>query len=203
MRFTSSAAILRIAFVGFFCAAFLANALPAAPNPLTETNPSSLLGRSYTRHATDTSILLVSRQLASDSQIQQLDDRRPLGRVERFQIAQRRSASPLSLRRAVEEDKSAAQRAPADVEAREILLSHQMAPSAPSITTSFSSSFTIPATLPATTSVSLPTPPSPATTPGSHARKAKPKAKASKTKKTKHSERKKIVAAAPAQVTGE
>ncbi|KAJ7041986.1 hypothetical protein C8F04DRAFT_1252461 [Mycena alexandri] len=197
MRFTSLAAILRIAFVGFICAASLANALPAAPTPSTEANPTSLLGRSYTRHAADTSILLISRRLASDSQIQQLDYRRPLGRVERFQIAQRRSENRPGSSGAVE-DKSASQRVPADLEAREILLSHQMAPSVPSITTSLSSSSNIPATLPATTSISLSTPPSPAATPGSHARKAKPK-----TKKTKHSERKKAVAAAPAQVTGE
>ncbi|KAJ7184556.1 hypothetical protein C8R46DRAFT_463050 [Mycena filopes] len=196
MRFTSNT-ILRIAF-SFFCVASLANALPAAPDSYSGAKPTSLLGRSYTRRGPDSPVL-VSRRRALDSQIQQLDaPSSPLGRVDRFQIAQRRSA------RAVEGDQEitrAVHAESAGPEAREMLLSHQMAPSAPSATTSSALPLaTGPATIPVTTSISLPTPAS-AAAPGSHTRKAKSK-KPKSTKKAKHSEHKKTVVA-PAQATGE
>ncbi|KAJ7932715.1 hypothetical protein B0H13DRAFT_2307385 [Mycena leptocephala] len=128
------AAVVRVV-LGLLLALSLVGALPALPNYDPGAKPGSLLGRSYTRRAAESSIVLASRPLALDAQTQQLDTYRPLGRAARFQVTQRRAAhAPGSLRAADKNDDAQG----GDVlEAREILLSHQqLVPSVSSLTPS-------------------------------------------------------------------
>ncbi|KAJ6567136.1 hypothetical protein B0H19DRAFT_1258288 [Mycena capillaripes] len=178
MQIPSYAATLRVVLVGILFSLSLVSALPALLNSDPAANPASLLGRSYTRRAADSPLVHASRQLALDAQTQQLDSHSPLGRAERFQLAQRRAAnSPVSLRAADENQAQAG-----DVlEARENLLSHQQA--VPSLASSLNpSSSSIPA-IPTATSIPTTVPQSTAA-PG--ARVVKSKSKKTKPLLSKH-----------------
>ncbi|KAJ7145008.1 hypothetical protein C8R43DRAFT_1130420 [Mycena crocata] len=175
MQSSLYAAILRLAIISLVCVFSFARALPAIPN----TKPSSLLGRSYTRRAGTPSIVLGSPRLASNSQTRQLDGPGPLGRAQRFQIAQRLAVVSPS----ASEDKNGVQH----VEARAILLSHQQA--APPVAGVATSSSPVPAPIPAPAMPTLPAvpqAPQPAPSPAPGARVAKKSKTKSKAETMKH-----------------
>lgn len=169
---------LRLALIGLFCALTFVSAL-AIPNFDPTAKPVSLLGRSYTRRSADPSILLGSRHSVLDSQTQQLDGHKPLGRVARFQIAQRRVAtSPGSVGKGEAQSETQGE-ADRNRQAREILLSHQQL--VPTVTSS-----SVTPVIPPTN-----TPPAPAPqntlAPGSRAA-VKPKSKKTKAELSKKGE---------------
>ncbi|KAJ7494356.1 hypothetical protein B0H11DRAFT_2004295 [Mycena galericulata] len=107
MHLFSRPAIFKLTF-GILCVFSLVDAFPAVPNSDPDSKPGSLL---------------------VDSQTQQLNGHGPLGRADRFQIAQRRSA--VSHGSQIVDESGASH----DIEAREVLLSHeQLVPSVPSAT---------------------------------------------------------------------
>ncbi|KAJ7611756.1 hypothetical protein FB45DRAFT_940918 [Roridomyces roridus] len=123
MPFTSCIAIFRLVFIGSLCLLSVVHAHPASTNSPSETNPGSLLGRSYYHRVENPPIL---SRLAVGERPQQLDGHGPLDRADRFRVSQRRAVTAAS-------PNHAGSRAIQDVETREEenLLSHEELPALP------------------------------------------------------------------------
>ncbi|KAF8191658.1 hypothetical protein K438DRAFT_899912, partial [Mycena galopus ATCC 62051] len=192
MQFSSCASfVLRVLLVGLIIP--LAIAFPALSNSDPEAKPASLLGRSYTRRAADSDspAFLASRRLAWDTSAQ-LDSHSPLGRADRFQIAQRRTTNAPHSLRAVDKNEAQSGDEGGSMEGREILLSHQQGAPVPLPISTSSLSSIAPVATPTPTFVAPPPPPQ-STAPSSHSRvahKSKSKPKKTVTSKSKHNKHK-------------